>query len=441
MLNRVTLLAMLTSLGVTPLWAEEAKTQPATPQADPLVFPDDQADANQPGRGWPGGLPPELIDLQKQLMDMRRGNAALGPAEIEAMRALQQQMVQKMRDHMAQLHVNNRGNIMQLGPGMVIRGDVMRAAPVQLEKAAFLGVTTSPVTAALRDQLNIAKGMGLLVELVEKDSPAEAAGIKKHDILLKLGDQQIVNAEQFAVLVRSKKPGDEVTLTIMREGKTQELKAKLAEKELPVLGAAPAEVEFQPAPGNVVAPPPIIIQGGGPGFQKRESISVSAGPGGTKRTLQDNEHVVTVITNADGTTISAKTLDNQPVFDGPYNTDDDKKKLPDDIKAKVEKLLNGNRIKINKLGPGHQLELKPAPEAEAPPANANATTSAKSTLTRTDDQHALTLNIDNGHKTLTVKDVPSGKIIFDGPIITAEERAKLPEGIAEKLKKLEAKAE
>lgn len=440
MLNRVTLLAMLASLGVTPLWADEAKTQPATPQADPLVFPDDQADANQLGRGWPGGLPPELIDLQKQLMDMRRGNAALGPAEIEAMRALQQQMVQKMRDHMAQLQVNNRGNIMQLGPGMVVRGDVMHAAPAQLEKAAFLGVTTSPVTAALRDQLNIAKGMGLLVELVEKDSPAEAASIKKHDILLKLGDQQIVNAEQFAVLVRSKKPGDEITLTLMREGKTQELKAKLAEKELPVLGAAPAEVEFQPAPGNVVVAPPIIIQGGGgPGFQKRESISVSAGPGGTKRTLQDNEHVVTVISNADGTTISAKTVDNQPVFDGPYNTDDDKKKVPDEVKAKVEKLLNGNHIKINKLGPGHHLELKPAPEAEAPPANANA--SAKSTLTRTDGQHSLTLNIENGQKTLVVKDLAAGKVIFDGPINTADERAKLPEGIAEKLKKLEAKAE
>ena len=61
------------------------------------------------------------------------------------------------------------------------------------EKAAFLGVATSPVNPALRAQLNLEKGMGLMVDEVEKGSPAEAAGIKQFDVIQLLGDQMIVD--------------------------------------------------------------------------------------------------------------------------------------------------------------------------------------------------------------------------------------------------------
>ena len=53
-----------------------------------------------------------------------------------------------------------------------------------------------------------------------------------------------------------------------------------------------------------------------------------------------------------------------------------------------------------------------------------------------DDDGTLGWEEKDGKKTLRFTD-PSGKIIFDGPINTAEEKKSLPPVIAKKLKKLE----
>ena len=101
----------------------------------------------------------------------------------------------------------------------------------KLEKAAFLGVTGSPVAPVLREQLKLQHGMGIVVDHVEPGSPAATAGVKPYDVLLKLNDQMLVDLHQLAVLVRTFKQGDEVKLTLMRQGQLQTVPAKLVEKE------------------------------------------------------------------------------------------------------------------------------------------------------------------------------------------------------------------
>lgn len=103
---------------------------------------------------------------------------------------------------------------------------------LRLEKAAFLGVSTSPVPAALREQLRLPGGFGLLVDHVEKGSPAEAAGVKQYDVLHKLDDQILINAQQMAALIRSHKAGDEIKLSVIHQGQPAVLPVKLAEKEV-----------------------------------------------------------------------------------------------------------------------------------------------------------------------------------------------------------------
>jgi hypothetical protein len=102
----------------------------------------------------------------------------------------------------------------------------------QLTKASYLGVSTSPVPAALRQHLGLPEGVGLVVDFVEPDSPAQAAGLKQYDILTRLNEQILVNSQQLAVLVRSYKAGEEVKLALIRGGKEQSLTAKLKEKEV-----------------------------------------------------------------------------------------------------------------------------------------------------------------------------------------------------------------
>src|SRR4051794_40813857 len=102
----------------------------------------------------------------------------------------------------------------------------------QLTKAPYLGVSTSAVPGALRQHLGLAEGVGLVVDFVEPDSPAQKAGLKQYDILTKFDDQILVNAQQLAVVVRTHKGGEEVKLALIRGGKEQTLKTKLVEKEV-----------------------------------------------------------------------------------------------------------------------------------------------------------------------------------------------------------------
>lgn len=102
--------------------------------------------------------------------------------------------------------------------------------------AAFLGVTAAPVDLALGSQLRLPPGVGLVVNHVVDNSPAEAAGLRPHDVLFKLEDQLLINAEQLAVLVRTHDPGDSVQLTIIRRGKRDKADATLGKRSLPPLG-------------------------------------------------------------------------------------------------------------------------------------------------------------------------------------------------------------
>lgn len=125
----------------------------------------------------------------------------------------------------------------------------------ETEKVAFLGVETSPVGRTLAAQLGLPRDTGLVVTGVADDSPA-AAVLKEHDILTRLDDQILIDSRQLAVLVRSHKEGDEVSLTVYRAGKETKLTAKLAQREMPaaqVFGfatpAMPALPEGMTLPG------------------------------------------------------------------------------------------------------------------------------------------------------------------------------------------------
>ncbi len=105
------------------------------------------------------------------------------------------------------------------------------AKPAKLEKITFLGVAPGPVSDDLRAQLPLKPGEGIKVNHVAEGSPAASAGIKEHDILLRLDDQILVEPQQLKTLVKMHKPGDEVRIILLRKGEQKELKAVLAETE------------------------------------------------------------------------------------------------------------------------------------------------------------------------------------------------------------------
>ena len=71
-------------------------------------------------------------------------------------------------------------------------------------------------------------GTGVKIASVTEDSPADIAGMKKGDIIIKLGDAKIENLKQYSELLKKFKPGDETTIEYMREGKV--IKTKITFK-------------------------------------------------------------------------------------------------------------------------------------------------------------------------------------------------------------------
>lgn len=92
-----------------------------------------------------------------------------------------------------------------------------------------LGVTIQAVTQDLAKSFGLDKPQGALVSNVEKDSPAQRAGIEAGDVILKLDGTTIEETAQLPAAVAAMQPGSKIKLTVWREGREKELSAKLDE--------------------------------------------------------------------------------------------------------------------------------------------------------------------------------------------------------------------
>ena len=64
---------------------------------------------------------------------------------------------------------------------------------------------------------------GASVQSITKDSPAEEAGLQVNDIITKVNDTEIASSTGLVKIVRAANPGDELKLTVYRQGETLEL--------------------------------------------------------------------------------------------------------------------------------------------------------------------------------------------------------------------------
>jgi putative serine protease PepD len=90
---------------------------------------------------------------------------------------------------------------------------------------ARLGVTVQ--TAANEDGLP----GGAEVQSVEPGSGADQAGLQPGDVITKIDGTAISSSDAVVAMVRSYRPGDEVTLTVVRDGDEQEITVQLGSDE------------------------------------------------------------------------------------------------------------------------------------------------------------------------------------------------------------------
>jgi S1-C subfamily serine protease len=96
----------------------------------------------------------------------------------------------------------------------------------------YLGIGLQPVelTTQLKQSLNLAQEVGVLIVSVEADSPADRAGVMIGDILLTLGGELIANMQALRSQLRSEQIGQPMTAQIIRGGQLVELTLTVGER-------------------------------------------------------------------------------------------------------------------------------------------------------------------------------------------------------------------
>ena len=89
------------------------------------------------------------------------------------------------------------------------------------EELINTGSSTKPIIGVSLDQSY--QGDGARVQEVTPGGPSEAAGLEAGDIIVEFDGQPVTDATALIVDIRSKQPGDEVSLTVQRDGSTQDL--------------------------------------------------------------------------------------------------------------------------------------------------------------------------------------------------------------------------
>jgi len=93
----------------------------------------------------------------------------------------------------------------------------------------YLGIAMNPggVTQELAETFGLEKNGGVLISEVVKDSPAEKAGLKLGDIILKIDGKSVEGNIHLRNTIALRSPGTKVKLTVFRDGKEKTITAKV----------------------------------------------------------------------------------------------------------------------------------------------------------------------------------------------------------------------
>ena len=124
----------------------------------------------------------------------------------------------------------------QLKKGKVVRG--------------WLGVMIQTITPELKEKLDLKDEKGALVADVTAGGPADKAGIQRGDVIVRFDGKEINEMKDLPYLVASTPVGKEVTVEVIRKGRTERLQVKIGELEAEK--ETPEEVEEKPNLGLTV---------------------------------------------------------------------------------------------------------------------------------------------------------------------------------------------
>ncbi|NJC88423.1 MAG: DegQ family serine endoprotease [Desulfuromonas sp.] len=136
---------------------------------------------------------------------------------------------------------NVRGEVIGINTAIVPGGQgIGFAIPVNMAKQivdqlredgkvtrGYLGVVVQPLSEELAQSFGLDRPHGALVSEVVKGSPAERAGIKRGDVILRFDGQSIDERNDLPKIVAASRVGKTVAVVVFRDGREVELKTEV----------------------------------------------------------------------------------------------------------------------------------------------------------------------------------------------------------------------
>ena len=121
-----------------------------------------------------------------------------------------------------------------------------RTFSIFLSGGVYLGVGTEDITKENMGRYGLREVRGVGVTQVIKDSPAEKAGLRKDDVILRFDGESVTSTRKLSRLVSESSADQTVRLTISRGGAEQEISATLSKHNMSnLLGAGIRDQVFR----------------------------------------------------------------------------------------------------------------------------------------------------------------------------------------------------
>lgn len=93
----------------------------------------------------------------------------------------------------------------------------------------YLGIRFQPINPAIAARYNLPAKWGVYVMQVVDGSPASKAGLQEGDIITQIGDVALDETHSYVNTLFAHQPGDQITLTLLRDGKEMQVQVTLGE--------------------------------------------------------------------------------------------------------------------------------------------------------------------------------------------------------------------
>ncbi|HEY0304951.1 MAG TPA: trypsin-like peptidase domain-containing protein [Longimicrobiales bacterium] len=114
-------------------------------------------------------------------------------------------------------------------PINLARDIAQQLATEGLIRRAVIGIQHQEIDGAMARQFRLPVTQGLLVTLVGPNTPAAAAGIQRGDIITRMDNTPIRNSGDLRRFMRGRRPGDVVTIEVLRPQGTARVRVRLGE--------------------------------------------------------------------------------------------------------------------------------------------------------------------------------------------------------------------